>query len=667
MKIDKKFIENIFNLKVSLKNEKDKKKLSQYKELIPMFDIYTKNIYPIKKENLHYRLMESHYRFVNSEIYDWIKLLYEKNKTDSELKEKYNRSLKILSNYNIDILEETSYKTFYEFSPAFGLSISICKRNSFNPYMKNIKPYYTKLELIKLGQNMNILNINSIKNKEEHYKVCKLVSSNDISFDEIFTHTKEIVEAKMISWITYYSLTGSFLYNFILRNKDKIKTTPFINEGLLKIANFMKTTSGLKNNYYMYRFVWNDDFLKKYNIGDIFIDEGFVSTTRDPFYSPAIEGKFGIILIKINLPKDVKGIGLFIENFSLFPSEQEFLLLPRSKFKIIAKDDKFKYYHINKQFENIIHKKYELEFISNDTLNINKMIISKEYKTIDNLEDYVARGENRYYMIKNFVEEYLTLKVNFKNITYIFQCSWFDSSDKSSYKKIYFNKTDSGMLFSIYNNGYPYLNIEFGNKMCVNYLNKIYYYNDEQQSLTPELIDLICEFGRIFNYPNIIIFHEYKNFSEFKLNYNSNEIPFLYSNFYNYTIYNYLKNRVRIDDIYISNPIQYYNLEKFMNKELPKELKNKFNIGTNTFKETFIKIVEENFLMYDSFIYEIELLKDTGLDSTIISLKEYDYFNLNVLYYYYKVKNRDIKLIKMENEIDNYLFDLKFRPPIRRY
>ena len=51
MIINEKLINDIFNLKIKLK-KKDKDKLSKYQELIPMYDIYSQEIYPIKKKIL---------------------------------------------------------------------------------------------------------------------------------------------------------------------------------------------------------------------------------------------------------------------------------------------------------------------------------------------------------------------------------------------------------------------------------------------------------------------------------------------------------------------------------------------------------------------------------------------------------------------------------------
>jgi hypothetical protein len=214
MPIDDKYIEDIFNLK---KKAKDKVLLSKYNKLIPMYDIYSNRIYPIKNTNIHYRLIDCHYRFVNNEIYKWIKYLYDKYKSNEKLKNILEKNLKIMDNYDIDTLVETSYKTLYQYSPYLGLSVSICKRNSFHSYIEHLKPYYTKTELIKLGQNMKLLK-NDIKpetliNEDIHYDICKKISNNDISFDEINNHTLFIINNDIISWITFYSFYGSFLFN----------------------------------------------------------------------------------------------------------------------------------------------------------------------------------------------------------------------------------------------------------------------------------------------------------------------------------------------------------------------------------------------------------------------------------------------------------------------
>ena len=169
MKINEKLIEDIFQNKIKLKNKTDKVNLSKFENLIPMYDIYTQKIYPIKKENLFHSLTELNYRFINHEIVKWINQIYDKNlKKSKSLKgeekeqiqnliERIKEMLIIIDNYDIDTLIDVSYKVLYHYSTSLGLSVSICKRNSFNPFIFYLKPYYTKIELIKLGQNMGII------------------------------------------------------------------------------------------------------------------------------------------------------------------------------------------------------------------------------------------------------------------------------------------------------------------------------------------------------------------------------------------------------------------------------------------------------------------------------------------------------------------------------
>ena len=68
MKINKKFIEKLFDNKIKLIKKIDKIKLSEYNEFIPMYDIYSEKIYPIENTDLHFRLKDCHFRFINDEV-----------------------------------------------------------------------------------------------------------------------------------------------------------------------------------------------------------------------------------------------------------------------------------------------------------------------------------------------------------------------------------------------------------------------------------------------------------------------------------------------------------------------------------------------------------------------------------------------------------------------
>ena len=464
---------------------------------------------------------------------------------------KYN--LKIIENYNIEILIETSYKTLYEFSPKLGLLVSICKRKSFDPFIHYLKPYYTKLELIKLGQNMKLIkefDIEKLLNQDFHYKICRTISTNDVSFEEIERHTSYIIDSDIISYITFYSLHGSFLYNKYLRLNSNMNK--FLYDGINNIMNVMKNSPVLDNNYFIYRFIWDDSFIIDLKPGQTIIDKGFLSTTRDPFYSPGLSGKFGLTLLKIHIPKNVKGLGLFIENFSLFQKEEEFLLPPFTKLKLLSKDDNFKYYHTNEAFEKLIKKKYEFEYVKSDFNLLNNYKIKNNIKQILDFKNYVLSGSDRISLFKNFINESTQILVKINKNSYLLNCMFFDSTENSSYTKLYYNKIKDGLLISIYDNGYPYINIECGKELVVNYLNKFYNYGKTKVEINNELLELILEIGRIFYYKNAIIFPIYRNFSEFE--YEKKKKIFLYTHFYNYTIYNYAKNKVKfVNDPFLKN------------------------------------------------------------------------------------------------------------------
>jgi hypothetical protein len=654
-----------------------------------MYDIYSQKIYPINKKNLHYRLIESHYRFVNEEIYQWITNLYEKS-----LNKKFKYNIDVMTNYDIPILIETSYKSLYKYSPMLGLLVSICKRNSFHPFIYHLKPYYTKLELIKLGQNMNIIetkkkyDLEYLIDQDTHYKVCKTVSKNDVSFEEIRKHHEYILNTNIISWICFYSFTGSFLFNRYLRNlnvtairgQTKNKQTnyplvPIFYEGLLQIVKIMEDAPELSNDYDIYRFIWDDSFIMGLREGDIFIDKGFVSATRDPFYSPGLNGNFGLILLKIHLPKNKKGLGLFIENYSLFPKEEEFLLGPYSKLKLISKNENFKYFHTNSEFEKLINRKYEFELVEVDykTFYIENPVINISNNTENyyQIELIIINGIDRIELIKKFINAYsnnnqIHLKLGSEKYSFIFQ--WFDSTESSSYKRFYYNKIKDGILFSLVDsNGYPYLNIELGKEMVVNYLNKIFLGNGKE--LDNNVLDLIYNFGKIFYYKNAKIFHEFKSFDNYKNNYDQSIQIFLNMNLYNNSIYSYLTKGIKYLEFnpFINYNLGYWYLDNYFNKfideniitKLPENIRSLITHENNLKnKDLFIKCIDQEFNYYPKLL-EI-------IDTNIIK-NDYVTFNIYDKLVTEGFADKFKPTIEYTNESDmGNDFKLIFRQPIRR-
>ena len=672
MKINLDFIYKIFNLELKLKKDSDKKKLSLYEDMIPMYDIYSMKIYPINKMNLHHRLIESHYRFINEEIYSWLTMLYKKYKNDMILGPKYKYNIDVLSNYIITILIETSYKTLYKYSPKLGLQVSICKRNSFNPYIYHLKPYYTKLELIKLGQNMDLfkkkdtIELETLIDMDTHYKVCMEVSKNDVSFEEIKSHHLYIIDNNMISWVCFYSFIGSFLFNKFLRNVSQNLSKNNINDifynGLTKMINCMKDTPALTNDYDMYRFIWDDTFLINMNEGDIFIDTGFTSTTRDPFYSPGLNGNFGLILLKIKIPKGKKGVGLFIENFSLFPKEEEFLLPPGTKLKLISKNDNFKYYHTNMQFEKLINRKYEFELVTGGNIKLThtrEHTMDNKYHMINNIN---INGTDRIDVIKQFVNNYSSdnkiINLQLGTIKYKFIYEWFDSTNNSSYEKFYYNKIKDGILFSIFDdNGYPYLNIELGNDMVINYLNTMYFCNSniDNKDIDNNMLDLVYHFGRIFYYKTSIIFHKFSQFN------NNNDKLFTQFSHFNNTIYDYLKhNKKYLDNMFTTYNLGYWYLDEYFSKKsddnIMERIPQEHNIKTN--KDLLILVIEKYFYLYPKII---ELMDKNIFSNQYITFNIYDKLVVDGL-----VENFIPSISYANDDIMDDDFKLIFRQPIRR-
>ncbi len=621
-------IQKIFNRKIELKNSKDKIALSLYSDYIPMYDIFSDNIYPINSMKLYYRLVNCHYRFITDEVKQWI--INKKNKTsDEELINKYENILGIINNYDLETLEKTSYETLYRYAPDFGLSISICKRNSFHPYSFHLNPYYTKIELIKLGMNNKLiekLEPSNLVNKKLHYDICKLVSKNDIGYETILNHMDIIIKNKCISWINFYSMTGSYLFNKILR--EKLPINQYLYDGLNKIINTINKAE-LPNDYYFYRFVWDDEYLKNLKIGDVFIDRGFISTTRDPFYSPGIKMDFGLVLIKINIPEKMKGVGLLIENFSMFPKEEEFLIKPYSKLKLKSKDDKTYYYHTNEKFEKLIKKKYEFDLIgSNHISELDKINVVPDYKipSID-IENINITSYDRVGLFKIFLENCDNLgQFRYNDEVYIVQ--WFDST--GSYSHMYKNKCKDGLIIYKYYDGYPILSIEMGDDIFVNYQRTICYYDKLKEEDNDLINNFISHIGRIFKYKNVNILFDYKNFTDFEKNYKENK-EYLSTKLYCDTIYKYYKypinNSTKYENKYYKYEYGFWKLDNIGKEKVPIDIINKVSkdLDIINWKEFYILIVEKYFHLYNRL--------EEWMNSKFDNIFNKNYFTFNIIPY----------------------------------
>ena len=645
-------IKKIFNGKIKLTKQSDIIKLSQYSDIIPMYDIYSDTIIPVPSKEINYRLLKCHYRFITDEVKQWIK-----NKLDkSDNKIKYIDNLHIIDNYDMETLEKTSYETLYRNSPELGLSISICKRNSFNPFSTHLTPYYTKNELIKLGMNNKIIkniDINDLIDKTEHYKICKKVSKNDISYKTIIEHMRAIIENNCIGWIQYYSMTGSYVFNKILR--ENLPINRYMYDGLKNIIDTMNSIS-LPNKYYFYRFIWDDIFIKNLKIGDTFMDNGFISTTRDPFYSPGIKMDFGLILIRINIPSKMKGIGLLVENFSMFPKEEEFLIAPFVKFKLVAKNDTT-YYHVDEKFEKLIKKKYEFDLVSKD---ISKDI-EKHLKNLNIVDDNTIPSIDisnirldsmeRFERFNQFIKQCDIIgQYMYKNMIYI--CQFFDST--GSYQNMYYNKTKDGMIHTHSIDGNIILSIECGDKLVVNYLKtKCSYDNNIMHKNIENVNEIISMYCKLFGYTEALVFFEYNNFIEFKDNYIDNT-EFLSTNLYCKTIYDYIKNNIHTDIKYYKFNYGFWKLDKIFKLIVPNDiiilLKN-INISNNiTWGQLYIIIVEKHFYLYNKM--------EEWFNSYHDNLFKQAYYTFNPIIYFKSIGREMVEIPNLKHIITRDRGDL---------
>ena len=644
MKINEKLVNDIISRKVKIKNENDKIKLCEYENFIPMYDIYTQQIYSVPKNQLYDKLINFDYRFISPELADKMIRTFKKYKKKWEtlkkkdkielgiLLRKISKMLEIIINYYyIHILINTSYKSLYENNNIIQSSIdnlSICRRNSFNSFINYLKPYYTKIELIKFGQNSNVIDrnmkINDLIKEDIHFDICKQIGSNDVLFEEVKDHSITIKNNNSISDVVFYSFIGASILNNFLRTDTTKTLNKFYYDRLNKLTKSLKKTPCLDKDYYIYRFISDDSFLRNKKIGDTFRDNGFMSTTRDPFYSPGLNGTFGLILVKINLKKNIKGLGLFIEHFSLFPKEEEYLLAPFTKLKLISKDSDFKYYHTNEEFEKRISKKYELSFVSLDYSWLNKIKIKEEEcQDFDSISSNVSNKIDLF----SYANKYNQIKIN----GLIFNCYLFNSL--GSYGKFYYNKVEKGLVLIHFNlDGYPLLVFELGEKLVINYMKQFYYYDEKKELKDKIIIELILKIGKIFNYNTALIFHRYDNFSCFKSKYEDTQEIFLYMNHFNKTLYNYLKYNKKPFESEKNYKDNFKKIDSLVNKPISKEIKEEFERDFNgsSLKELLIHVIEKNFNKYLKLINRLKLDELNYGEFTIKKMKSNTKYDLIV-------------------------------------
>jgi len=565
--------------------ETQKNNISNLNYLMPLYEIYHDNLYLIQKENVYTRVVKYHYRFLGKNLIIKIINKYNKNKNilnkinkeeliiaiknallkNDEVKyqklqndfnlytkvTKYKLMLKFMKSFNIKKLFDVYLHFFYEYDP-LSKSLTTCMRPSFINYMKHIEPYYKRSEIINLGLNMDLIKISNIYyDKKKLYSLCEKIIENDISRKIIIAHQNHIINENKIGLIQYYSFMGSSLINHYLRTQETyIFKNELIENITLSMNNLIINAPAFDKDYILYRFVNNDSYISDLKINDIFTEYGFMSTTRDPFYK-ASSYKFGTILIKIRIPKNIIGVALCMETYSHFPYEEEIIFPPMSQFKLVRKDKNVIYYHTDENFGQNINTRYEFAYIGRENISFkNKKKPNIKYIDFLNLEKY----DN--YDLETKLEKFIDIyardinqfEIKLNNITIPVIIDTFDST--GAYYDYYALTTKKGyIMYAIQNDSILFM-IELGKNSEEINTTQINFYMRYSLSINNEFINsddflnLITSISYYFGINIILIYLQYISCDYIERNnLNKNQIieNKVYGGHYCNDFYNYLK------------------------------------------------------------------------------------------------------------------------------
>jgi hypothetical protein len=513
--------------------ENIKNNLSKINNKIPLYDKINNNLFLINKDDVYSFVIREHFRFPDEKIMNTIKKEYNKYK-DKLSKDilvirnirKLKYMIHFMKSFNITILYNSYIISFYE-SNDIGKNITTCIRPSYKSHFLHIKPFYNKDEIVHLSYNMEIIRPieGKIINNEDISKLCNILKRNDISSKVIMSHQNYIRDKNLIGLIQYYSAQGSYFINNYLRDDNKYSyKNEFLETFITSIWGLVNTAPAFDKSYIVYRFIKNDKHLSQLNIGESYIEKGFTSTTRNPFYRSDIY-KFGFILLKIKIPALKKGTALCIETVSHFPFEEELILPPMTKFKLIKKDENVPYYHIDYEFGSNIKTRYEFVIDYENKIKpsyiatINKTIVVKK-NPIDFLKIEKTKSKSLIEKIKYFVNNYINQLFQFEillgKLQFTAIIEWYDST--GIYKNIYASTQKNGFsMYTLCDNHMLFL-IEFIEEksvsvMYVNYFLKYTSMSKNKKVYCFELSDflyLISSIAFHFDIDNIYLYSRYK-------------------------------------------------------------------------------------------------------------------------------------------------------------
>lgn len=619
---------NILKLLTNEYLTKIKIEISKIDDKIPLYDIYNMDIYLINKENVYTRVINDHYRITDNELYsmlvDQYNRLKEKKIEDNinikYILTKFKKNISFLNNFDIDTLKQRYINVMY-YSDDVGRDLTICIKPSFIPYIIYSNPYYSAREIKCMGLNMGLIKLNDKKIPTD---LCKKIRENDIHSKTLIEHQKYIEYSNGKYLVEMFSMYGSYFMNKYMRNLTNSEVKELRLEKLIhNMNNLVSNAPKFSKSYYLYRFVSNDTFLQKLKVGDIFIDKGFISSTRNPFYD--IEKNiFGLVLLKIKIPKNTVGVALSIETYSFFGSEQELILPPFSHLKLISINNDYTYYHTNVEQSKLINKKYEFEYIGKDKIRFDGTYLQPSEIPIIDLMNVQIVGDSIEDKINFFYQELTNSLHQFyiiiNNEKVLFHARYYDSS--GPYEQFYFIKSNNGLFIYNQNENNNKINISFeiGEIISVNFYDHL---TDSSINFITDdlLLNLSSKIGYAFQINSIYIhpyYSSYKNIIDRKKGidtdikfYNINDYSYDITNYCN-DIYQYLKNGTtrfsEEDQMIFSDTLNLQKLDR-LTKTKPLDILSKtdknelYNIYMNVYTQHYSK---ENDNLKDFYLFIIE-------------------------------------------------------------
>ena len=594
---------------------KIKNKVSSLTTYFPLYNIKIRNIVIIKQDAISNLVQKENYRFCDSYLLNIIQKeikKYKKKKLNTNQKiyyKKLNNIYLFFNNFDLKHLHfiyKTKLKLKYN-------NFTNLEKISYLPFLSKSIPYYTKQEILTMGLNFKLVKLKFNINNKELLSLYKKIINNDFTSLLLQKNIYYINKVKGNNIIKFYTFHGSYYMNYYLRDR-KNKIQDLLLEKLIKkLWNICLNAPKIKSEKFVYRFLYDDKFLQHLQINDIYQDYGFLSTTRNQFYN-IDSATFGFILLKIIIPENSIGC-LCIEPYSLFTTEEEVILPPHSKLRLINKNKNVEYHHISDTSEKKITKKYEFIYLGNTLTN---KIFKSQKETIKTFDFfYKLEGNTLGKRISNFYNVVTKNNINKKfyiqgkNKKYLFYCDFYDSTDV--YYKFYSLKNTNGFyLYSLNDTGQYNFYIEIDKQLYVNYYMK---YANNNIINENEFLDIIARIANAFMIKNVIIYNTYSYTYKFLNNPSINndenlKVNSVYLNNYNLDIYNYIKfNKQMYTNKYVISNFNYfyldilksYKVKDFINNNSLKllEIFNNNYKGKNNFRDFYIFIIENYWNLID--------------------------------------------------------------------